>query len=382
MIKLSPSRFKSKILLIYCSVVPHDFPPFHRINFVRELSKYINVIFVDLPSIFRFVPISKLINFYVPLIKTLFRFDYTFVWELFRFRRFHFLILNFYLLFQKYYFNKKIVLYTTSGYFDPIYRYIPYDKSVFDCPDIHEGEFERNKNWINKFDLVFANTKLVFESIRKYNRKVKMMPSGYRNYKIINFTKEKIPNSVLFLGGISQRIDYDFLIKVIENLPNVEFYFIGEVYLNKYYVEKKDKARLKKWMKLLAFSNVHYLGELSENILESILPIFKVGIIPYFSKDSFNFYSNPIKLYDYLSYGIYTISTSLPNVENFTGNFPIYTANSASEFVINIKRVLEKTEKEIFRYENQIMRFLKSESMENKVSRVLEEINLLFKARM
>ena len=379
MVKLFPTERNSDTLIVYCSVVPHDFPPFHRINFVRELSKYVNVIFVDLPSNFRFAPLSKLIKFYVPLIKTFFRFDYSFVWEFFRFRRFHFSTLYLYLLFQKYYFKKRIVLFTTSGYDDPIYRYIPYNRSIFDCPDIHEREFEGNKAWIEKFDVVFANTNLVYKCVKKYNNNVKMLPSGYRSDSRLDFSEIKIPNSVLFLGGISQRIDYDLLNGVVRALPEVHFYFMGEVYLKKYYSEPEDSFRLKKWRSILSYPNVHYLSNFSEEALQSFLPFFKVGIIPYTTNDLFNNYCNPIKLYDYLAYGMSVVSTPLPNVISFQDNFPIYTANTGDEFVSMLRVALRKSDKDTLKYKSKIALLLKKQSVEKKTSQVLREISLLFK---
>lgn len=377
MVRLSHSKVGSDLLLIYCSVVPHDFPPSHRVNFVWELSRHVSVIFVDLPSSLRLNPLSRAFKFYISLIYSFFRFEYPFVWEFFRFQRVHFLILHIYLLFQKYFLKKRIILYTTSGFYDSIYRYIPYEKSIFDCPDRHKDEFEKNKSWIQKFNLVFTNTKLLFESVNKYNNNVKIVASGYLDNRIPESFHHKILNSVLFSGGISQRIDYGLLEKVIRRLPQVQFYFVGEVYLNKYYIEPEDNHRLKKWRKILNYPNVHYLGNFSETVLQNILPLFGIGIIPYVTSDVFNYYSNPIKLYDYLAYGMSVISTPLPNVEIFTNSLPVYTARSPLEFVRKIEMVLRKSDRDIFKYKDKVARLLQSQNVERKKTQVLRAIKLL-----
>lgn len=376
--KLFPCKKNSDTILIYCSVVPHDFPPSHRLNFVRELSKNLQVIFIDLPSGLRLSSLSQIFVFYGFLARTFYRFDSSFLWEFFQFRKLNFYVLYLYLLFQKFFFGKKVILYTTSGYSDPIYSYIPFDKSIFDCPDIHKGEFEKHKAWIRQFDLVFTNTKLISEIIKKYNNNVKLVSSGYLDKKIVPvFSPQKIPNSVAFFGGISQRIDYNLLKRVIRNLPNVTFYFIGDVYLNKYYVENKDGKLLNKWNKILTFSNVNYLGNFSNEIFHSILPFFRIGIVPYVSKDTFNFYSNPIKLYDYLSSGMYVVSTPIPNVTSFTKSFPVYIAQSPDQFVRKIKFLLRTSDKGILKYKNKVAGILGKQSVETKVASVFEEINLI-----
>src|SRR3972149_9558856 len=376
MIKLFPCKPNSKTILIYCSVVPHDFPPHHRLNFAKQLSTHYQVIFIDLPGGYRIPPLSSAAKFYIYLLGTLFKFDNSFVWEFFRFRKLHLVILLFYLLFQKLILGKKIILYTTNGYYDQVYSYVPFDASVFDCPDIHKAEFEKNKIWINKFDLIFVNTKLVLDLIKKYNNRIQIIPSGYRNASKVNFSSQKIPNSVLFLGGISQRIDYELLSEVIKKLSDITFYFIGEVYLNKYYAEPEDRIRLKKWDAILDLKNVRYLGEFSEPELRSILPFFEVGIIPYHTSDVFNYYSNPIKLYDYLASGIYVISTHLANTASFSKDFPVFIARSPHEFIRKIKLVLGKPHGDIVKYKSKVTGLLLKESIERKTSRVLGEISL------
>lgn len=377
MIRLFPSKVDSKLLLVYCSVVPHDFPPSHRINFVRKLSKYLNVIFIDLPTDSCLSPLSKAVKFYFSLLNTFFKFKYSFVWEFFRFRKLHFFTLYLYLFFQKLFFRKRIILYTTSGYNDLVYRYIPYDKSIFDCPDRHKSEFGMNKDWIKKFDLVFANTKKLYQILKKYNQNTKMVSSGYLDVDTPIFYRQKIQNSALFLGGISQRINYNLLLRVIQRLPEVDFYFIGEVYLDKYYAESKDKIRLKKWQKILNYRNVYYWGESPENYLKHMIPFFKVGLIPYDSSEVFNYYSNPIKLYEYLAYGVNVVSTPLPNVSSLAKKFPVYIGGSSKAFGEQIKLALSRNEKLINKDKNKVAILLRKNSMERKTFQVIKELQLL-----
>ena len=372
MIKIAPSKTNSKVILVYCSVVPYSYPPHYRISFVKQLSKHFNVVFIDLPSNKHYKRLSEAFHFYYYLVRTFFRFTHSFLWEYYSFKKFNYISLYFYLNILKFFKKKRILLYTTSGYFDVIYRYIPFNKSIFDCPDIHDGEFQSNNNWLKKYDLIFSNTDAVRVNLNQYNTQVKLISSGYLKKPTYRFHSKKIPNSVLFLGGISQRIDYEMLEKIIAEIPKANFYFAGDVYLNKYYSESGDNQRLKKWKRILKYPNTHYLGSLSKSKLQTLLPYFKIGVIPYKSTDVFNLYSNPIKLYDYLSYGMYVISTPLINISNLSQPLPVNICYSSDEFVKKIASLLAKPSTDILKYKNSVSKLLSNQSMEKKVSQVLK----------
>jgi len=166
-------------------------------------------------------------------------------------------------------------------------------------------------------------------------------------------------------------------LQVIKKLSDINFYFIGEIYLNKYYVESEDRVRLQKWEDILQYKNVHYLGEFPESILQSILPFFKVGIIPYKTNDLFNEYSNPIKLYDYSEGGMFVISPPLLNITTFTKDFPIILAETPTEYMRGISRALALPQKEILKYEIKVQKFFKEQSIEIKSTKVMQRIKKL-----
>jgi hypothetical protein len=377
-IKASLLAPKSEIIAIYCSVVPRDFPPHHRLSYVKELSRYFPVIFVDLPSGVRSPSLAEVLRFSNFLAKNFFGVNDSFFWEVAPFRKISFLILYIFLTIQKLMFKKKILLYTTSGYRDPVYRFIPFDKSIFDCPDIHRGELQKNKDWIAKFDLVLVNTKLVADKLRQYNPKAVEVASGYRRYREPSLGHPKIPNSVLFLGGISQRIDYGLLEKVIRKNPKFNFYFIGEIYLAKYYAEKKDRERLGKWQKILEYPNANYLGVFPDDLLDSVAPFFEVGIIPYEVFDAFNYYSNPIKLFDYLASFLYVVSTPLENVRFYSRGYPVFIGRDWEEFSNKVGLALSYSPKNLQKYKGKLRGLLEKQSLERKTLQAVGETKKLF----
>jgi hypothetical protein len=371
MIKLSVSDNNSKTIILYCSVVPHDYPPYHRLDFAKKLSKSINVIFIDTPTLFKKVTIHELIYFYLSLLGNLINFKFNFIWEFIGFRKINFLSLKYFIIIQKYIFGKQVILYCTSGYWDSVFDYINADKSIFDCPDVHENEFNNNRKWIGEFDVVLVNSLPVYDYVKKFNNNLKIVGTGYFNNLNKVLFKNKLTDSVVFFGGISQRIDYELLLHIVKKLPKIEFYFIGDIYLNKYYQEKGDNVNFKKWENLTRFSNVHYLGVLRDiNSISAILPFFKVGIIPYISEDIFNYYSNPIKLYEYLAYGMGVVSTALANISVLKEIYPVRIALTTGEFARNINTMLrKKISKKKYNY--LINNLIKKQDMDLKVKQVL-----------
>lgn len=321
--------------IVYCSVVPYWHPPHHRVFFAKKLAKKHDVFFVSLPTTKSFglseSPYRLIANIpFLALGKKNF-----FVWDNYPKNKLVYLLLNCLLKFKKYFLGHKIVLITTSAYYDPIYSKIPSDLKIFDCPDIHQGEVGSGKKFIEKMDIVMTNTKYMQRLLSTMNNNVHLVSSGYIKSPGLYNQKSMIQKSVLFYGGISQRIDYRLVLYAIENLPDYTFYFAGEIYLNKYYQEEDDVKREKLWKKIISYKNVKYLN--TKKLVE--LPRCGAGIIPYTRGDIFNLYSNPIKIYDYLSMGIPTICPELKISKELKESIPIYTYKTKQDFVNTIKKV-------------------------------------------
>lgn len=381
----------SQSLIIYCSIIPHDFPPHDHLETAQELSKKAKVIFIDLPSCSKKFELKGIFNQIKRSVKLMFSEKTTIlVWEFFSFSLSKndrilskiFQFLNFsaffvYLTIFNFCFKRSIILLTTSSEPDPLYKYIPNKIKILDCKDqLYKNQFQNNRNIISKFDAVLANTFLLYNELRNINSRIFITSPGYYfhyNLKIIR--KEKIPNSVVFVGGISHRIDYHLLYSVIKNLKNVKFFFIGEVYLLKYYVDKKrDKECLKSWKIIKQLPNVFYLGSLPKNTIDEIIPIFKAGIIPYDLSDYFNYQSHPIKIYDYLGNFLPIVSTPLPSLLEYSKSFPIYLANKPKDFIYLLQSVLNKN---VNFNITKLSKLMRDNSIPTKVEQLFQIINKL-----
>ncbi len=85
--------------------------------------------------------------------------------------------------------------------------------------------------------------------------------------------------------------------------------------------------------------NVQLVGEVSFAALQSRMPEFDVAIIP-FLKMPLTLATNPIKLYEYFSFGIPVVATRLPEIE-MLGDL-VYVSDTPEGFVRQLERAVEE----------------------------------------
>ena len=361
-----------KTVLIYCSNISHTTPPFFWYTIAQKLSLTMPVIFIELPSTTYWTGLRRLPTFFIWFIKNVLHQQDLVVWNFsFGFSK-HFLYL--YLLFLKTFLKYQIVLYTNMPQPYDVYRYIPHDKSFYNCTDkYYETEFSENQTNIKQFSAIFADSLLLLSEMKKIVPSATQISSGYYESTPSLFPKfPQVPKSIIFSGGISHRIDFHLLIDVVNLLPDYHFFFRGEVYLNRHYFATDDLEYLHNWETLLKAPNVHYLGPFLLSESTKILPIFKVGIIPYDISDHFCYHSNPIKVFDYLSAGLPIVSTPIPTVIDHSRHAPIYIAHNAKEMS---KFIIQASQYSPTPQENhKIEKLLDSQSVETKVKYITNRI--------
>jgi glycosyltransferase involved in cell wall biosynthesis len=316
---------QSKDIIVYCSVVPHNYPPLVFYNTAQLLSKTHHVIFIDLPGAPQTVGLRgslKYVRWFFSVLQKNHNFllwNFSHQWSA--------ALLSLYLHILKRFFDYRIVLHTYSPSFYSFYKDIPFDISCYDCADkFYSAEFVENAQRIKNFDIVFTSTQLMTTEMKKITQKVQKISCGY--YEGPQFTSSsqtsKIAKSIIFSGGISHRIDYPLLLELVTQLSDYKFFFMGEVYLQKYYVDKKvDKICMKLWRKIAALPNVTYLGAFSSEESKQRLSQFEIGLIPYNVADEMTYHSHPIKIYEYLSAGLPVISTKIPSLLEYANRVPI-----------------------------------------------------------
>jgi len=367
---------KNKPIIFYCSIQAVGTPPYYFYKLAQSLSSVAKVIFIELPTQNYLTKKKFFPSFLIQILNFLFNSNFL-IWKFFSKIQLELYLLKIFIFINKS-FGKKIIIITSSGFDDHIYSLIKKDYFIFDCIDRFENEFE-NYQQIKKFDLILANTQLIHNNLKKINPHIKKISCGYCNSQINSFTKKPrrlIKNSVVFYGGISRRLTYDPLIKAVKQLKDIDFYFIGGMYLNKHYSSEEDNLYLKKWKQLLNLDNTNYLGYMDINSAEKILPFFCLGIIPYIFNDCFNYHAHPMKIYNYLKAGLPIISTNIPAVNQYTQKYDIYIYQTENEFINLIKTIVTKrNNKQLIIDENKISKLIKRESTQTKTNQIINLIS-------
>lgn len=132
--------------------------------------------------------------------------------------------------------------------------------------------------------------------------------------------------TVIYQGGINQRLDFDLLIALVRAMPDWEFEFCGR------HVETPGWAALRK------FRNVRYLGELDADALGAAMVRATVGIIP-FIQDQWINNSWPLKAYEYVACGLPVVTVPIAALSDDPALFRVGT--TADEFRRAILEVAE-----------------------------------------
>ena len=149
--------------------------------------------------------------------------------------------------------------------YKPRFLHIPYMYSIYDCTDVDAPEiFEKNKNIIRTFTCILVHTRLLYEKIRTIHSNVYIVSPGHHSYSAVISNNYQIPNAVIFVGGISKRIDYSLLNNIVKKLRSIHFYFVGDIYLDRYYInQNEDIHSLRSWDNVKKNKNVFYIPPLS-----------------------------------------------------------------------------------------------------------------------
>ncbi|MCX8009380.1 MAG: hypothetical protein N3A54_06845 [Patescibacteria group bacterium] len=237
------------------------------------------------------------LHFFIPLHMIPFRrFEIVRRWNM----AINFFILNIYLSlkYRTYTFQKKI-LWIFYPEFSPLLQWIkrPWI-SIYDCVDYVENERIRNQEYIliKHVSYMFVNSHALRDLHASKRQNICLVPQGFRldvfkHPKKIQVVLPKDKPLIGYIGGINKRLDFRLLFSLIKKNPQWNFVFWGPIQIE----TEEDNKHIQK---LLSFPNVIY-GESPKEELPSIISQFDIAIIPY-TKSNFNYYSFPMKFFEYL----------------------------------------------------------------------------------
>lgn len=197
-------------------------------------------------------------------------------------------------------------------------KVIPKDysgKVVYDCMDNHaalcadsekERIVEEEIRLVERADIVFVTAQLLKEKIEKYvvsnNTRVVLVRNGYEQGNIYRpeLAKRKEKYILGYIGTISEWMDYSIILQSIEEYKNIEYHMIGLVSGDAYV--KNDK--------------IYYEGVVEHKNLYNNIKDYDCLIMPFLVNDIV-LSVDPVKLYEYISFGKCIVSVYYPEIERF-----------------------------------------------------------------
>ncbi|PVA05194.1 glycosyltransferase [Thalassorhabdomicrobium marinisediminis] len=154
--------------------------------------------------------------------------------------------------------------------------------------------------------------------------------------------------NVIYSGNLNDRIDWDLLSRVAGASDKINLHIVGAA------ARAGDKIS-----ELTSHTNVYYHGPLDERRLCELLAEMHFAIMPHV-RDNVSTFMNPLKILMYSAYGLKTISTSVPGLNNVEG---LVAVDKPSEFIAEVERWVEEFQSgrmEPYKVDNDIPAYAKS----------------------
>ncbi|NVK75235.1 MAG: glycosyltransferase [Oceanospirillaceae bacterium] len=163
---------------------------------------------------------------------------------------------------------------------------------------------------LSRFDGVIYATSFIFD---KYQPKVSARQVTINNYPIIeNFrsTNQAYRDvDLVYVGGISIKRGADYIARIAQNTP-WRMVCAGDF---------KDAESKLLFEQIGHLSNFEYVGQISHEEVKSLVSRSRIGLVPLHPTENY-LTSTPVKLFEYLAGGAYTIASDFPYWQSKFGN--------------------------------------------------------------
>lgn len=243
-------------------------------------------------------------------------------------------------------FFMKMQLYFHIRRFNPDYIYITYPtqieilpkffngKIIYDCMDNYSAlclENQREKNCelekllVQKADYILVSSnnliqKLIERYGAEFEQKMNLIRNGY-NGKILEITEqnktEKSTFTISYIGTIGRWFNFDFVLKSIEDFPNLRYKIIGPLD-----VEAPKSER------------IEYTGTIEHDKLFGAVKQTDCLVMPFVLNEIVEAV-DPVKLYEYINYNMNILCVKYDEVERFSPFVHFYTDYNSFKEQIN-----------------------------------------------
>lgn len=226
---------------------------------------------------------------------------------------------------------------------------------LYDCVDDYSG-YDRETTQIrkrqetkiiNKVDVVFTNSPVLYKAKKDKHEKVFQIPQGAETTMYLNTPKQKIPMKLKkipaprigFFGGNDYRLKISLIKKAAKTNPNWSFVFLGPII---YQTPPDQKINFKKEIeKLKKLSNVYFLGKVpTKKDLIPYLDNFDIAWIPYDTKYKVVQFCYPMKIFEYFARGKPSMATPMGSLIPLSPLVNIF--KDSQEFTTKAKKILNQ----------------------------------------
>lgn len=196
-------------------------------------------------------------------------------------------------------------------------------------------------------DMLFATSRGLYDEAKRLNERTVYLPNAVRESFIPEPDEtfdcppelcEIAGPVILYVGALSDWFDYDLYAFGLDRIRDASFVIIGPVTGN-------DRGRIQAILDGFGrdYPHFHYLGPKAHGILKNYLAHADVGIIP-FQVNSFTDEINPVKLFEYASFGLPTVATDMAEVHGYPEM--VRVAKTPEGYVKELRHALEKKKTE------------------------------------
>lgn len=217
---------------------------------------------------------------------------------------------------------------------EPVMRRVRPKANFYDCVDDHAGYGgTSSKSFIESAeaklcfsaDTVFATARSIAGRLSQFNQNTIYMPNAvdptlFQSNGESDVVKIIPKPRAVYAGALRWWFDGNLLLEVAKARPNVNFIIIGEERGGELGAEGQT---------LRTLPNVHFLGKKPQKELPGLMAGASCGIIP-FKQGPLIASVSPLKLYEYASMGLPTVSVPMMELEDMPGEVVAIAPDSKS----------------------------------------------------
>lgn len=216
-------------------------------------------------------------------------------------------------------FPKEFIALFYLPWMEPIIDRIKPKASFYDCVDDHAGYGgTSSKTFIEdaeaklceKASTVFATARSITQRLSKFNRNTVYMPNAVDPDLFTSNTESELTKyiskpKIVYAGALRWWFDTKLMLALAKSRPNYNFIIIGE---------ERNGELGTDGQTLRYLPNVYFLGKKPQSELPSLMSDAVCGIIP-FKTGPLIASVSPLKLYEYASMGLSTVSVPMMELE-------------------------------------------------------------------